>query len=84
MQTTPFLYRVFLRHPHSVDEGYFAHMRFAASFAGWLAVAAGAALVHAIIPSLCESTASRIIKRLHHRMTHRTHSDPPKDALKNA
>ena len=72
----PLLHRLFLSHPHSVNEGYFAHMRFALSFAGWLAVAACAALIHAVIPSLCETTASRIIKRLHHRMTHRTHDDP--------
>lgn len=70
------LHRLFLAHPESVNESYFGHMRFALSFAGWLAVAACAALIHAIIPALCETTASRIIKKLHHRMTHRTHDDP--------
>jgi hypothetical protein len=70
------LHRIFLRHPESVNEGYFAHMRFALSFAGLLFTAAGAALVHAVVPCLCEKTASTIIKRLHHRMTYRTHHDP--------
>jgi len=70
------LHRVFISHPESVNESYFGHMRFALSFAGLLAVAAVAALIHAVIPALCETTASQIIKRLHHRMTHRTHSDP--------
>ncbi len=65
------LQKVFLDHPASVDEGYFQHMRFAASFGFWLFVAAGAALIHAVIPSLCETTASRILTRLHNRMSAR-------------
>lgn len=63
--------RVFLDHPASVDEGYFEHMRFALRFAFWLAVAAGAALVHALIPAACEKTASTIIRRLHARIENR-------------
>lgn len=65
------LHRLFLSHPQSVNEGYFAHMRFALSFAGWLFVAACAALVHAVIPALCETTASRILTRLCDRMNNR-------------
>ena len=65
------LQKVFFDHPASVDEGYFQHMRFAASFGFWLFVAAGAALIHAVIPSLCETTASRILTRLHNRMSAR-------------
>ncbi len=61
------LARLFLDHPAKVDETYFEHQRFALRFAGALALAAGAALVHAIVPSLCETTASRIVKRLHAR-----------------
>ena len=34
----------------------------------WLAIAAMAALVHAVIPAICETTASRILKRLHGKM----------------
>ena len=75
-QSRSLVHRVFASHPESVNETYFAHMRFALSFSGWLFVAACAALIHAIIPALCETTASRIIKRLHHRMTHRTLEDP--------
>ena len=59
---------VFLDHPASVEETYFEHMRFAAGFAFWLLVAGLAAAVHALIPALCETTASRIIGRLHARM----------------
>ena len=58
----------FTNHPGSVDETYFQHMRFAFGFAFWLAVAAGAALVHAFLPAFCETTASRILRRLHARI----------------
>lgn len=65
------MHKVFIEHPQTVNETYFEHMRFAASFAFWLTVAAGAALVHAVIPALCTTTASTILKRLHTRMDRR-------------
>jgi len=65
------LKKIFLDHPASVDETYFEHMRFAFGFSFWLAVAAGAALVHAVVPVLCETTASRIIRRLYARIENR-------------
>jgi hypothetical protein len=46
-------------------------MRTALSFAGPLATATGAALVHAFLPFLCTTTASETVKRLHARMTRR-------------
>ena len=55
---------VFLAHPATVNETYFQHMRFALTFAFWLVIAGLAALVHAIIPAACETTASRILRRL--------------------
>ena len=60
---------LFTEHPQKVGETYFEHMGVAASFAGWLALAACAALIHAIIPAACEKTASNIILKLHSRMT---------------
>lgn len=60
--------RGFIDHPASVNETYFEHMRFAGSFALTLFAAGGAALVHAIIPPLFETTASRQIAKLHARM----------------
>lgn len=57
--------RVFLSHPASVDESYLEHARFAGGFALQLFAAAGAALVHALIPCLFEKTASGIIARLY-------------------
>lgn len=63
--------RIFLNHPASVDETYFEHMRFALWFAFWLAAAAFAALVHAIIPAAFEKTGSRIIAKLYARTANR-------------
>lgn len=51
-------------HPASVGESYFGHMRFALRFAVLLLAAGCAALVHAVLPALFETTASRIILRL--------------------
>lgn len=63
--------RVFLEHPAKVDESFFQHMLFALRFSGLLFAAAGAAMVHAMIPCLFEKTASGIIKRLYERTQHR-------------
>lgn len=53
--------RTHLRH---ADESYWQHFRFATTF-GLLAAAAGfAAILHAFIPGMCTSTASRIIRHL--------------------
>lgn len=59
---------IFTDHPATVNETFFQHMHFALSFSFWLGVASLAALVHAFIPALCETTASRILKRLHARI----------------
>ena len=64
-KTAPTLFAtIFTEHPASVDETYLQHAR----FAFWLGLAALAALVHAVIPKLCETTASTIIRRLVARM----------------
>lgn len=63
--------RVFLDHPAKVDETFLQHMWFALRFSALLFAAAGAALVHAIIPCLFERTASTIIARLYERTHNR-------------
>lgn len=65
--------RLFLDHPRSVDESYFAHARFAAGFGLTLLAAGAAALIHALVPALFETTASRLIRRLHDRIEGRGH-----------
>ena len=56
---------LFTAHPASVDETFGEHFVFALTFSGLLFVAAGAALIHALLPFLCEKTASRIVARLY-------------------
>ncbi len=56
--------KLFTDHPASIDETYLGHMAFAGWFAGRLFLAGGAALVHAVLPFLFESTASRIVREL--------------------
>ncbi len=63
--------RVFLDHPAKVDETFLEHMAFAMKFSGLLFLAAGAALVHALIPCLFEKTASHIIAKLYARTHNR-------------
>lgn len=65
------IHRTFFEHPQSVEETYTEHLVFAMKFSFSLFVAALAAMVHALIPSLCERTASRKIGELHDRMHNR-------------
>ncbi|HET6158750.1 MAG TPA: DUF6356 family protein [Dongiaceae bacterium] len=53
--------RVFLAHPRTVDENYLEHGAFALRIASRLLLAGVAALIHAVVPCLCQTTASRII-----------------------
>ena len=59
----------FTDHPASVDETYFEHMRVAAHFTRELFGAAMACAVHAVVPSMHESTASTKVKALCEEMT---------------
>lgn len=57
--------RIFLDHPADVDESFLEHMAFAGKFSGKLFLAAAAAAIHALIPCLFKTTASRIIAELY-------------------
>lgn len=72
----PRLPRCFSDHPASVGESYVEHMRTALSFAGPLAAAAAAALVHAFLPWLFVTRASGTVRALHERMTRRCRTCP--------
>ncbi len=61
--------RHFTDHPAAVGENYFEHMRVASGFARTLAKATVACTIHAIVPSMCERTASTAIRELNDRMT---------------
>ena len=64
--------RIFTAHPRSVGETYLEHMVFAGWFAGKLAAAAVAALIHALIPCCFEKSASSIIAELYQRTHNRS------------
>jgi Family of unknown function (DUF6356) len=64
--------RIFIVHPRAANEDYLAHAGVALRFALQLFRAALAALVHAVIPALFETSASSIIKKLHREMTERS------------
>lgn len=66
-RTTGF-FRAFVDHPASVDETYLQHMRFAFGFAGTMFAAGAAALIHALIPPLFETTASQLVRKMYARL----------------
>jgi ABC-type branched-subunit amino acid transport system permease subunit len=56
--------RYFLEHPKTVNESYFEHLLFAGKF-GFMMVCGGlGALVHAIVPGLCITAGSDMIRTL--------------------
>ena len=65
---------VFLAHPQAVNESYGEHAGVAFRYAGRLFVASCAALVHAVVPALCKTTASSLIREMHQEMQARTAS----------
>jgi hypothetical protein len=60
--------RLFAAHPRSVNESYLQHQRVALSYALPLLGAGLAALVHALVPGLCQKTAGDAIRRLNARL----------------
>ena len=66
---------VFTEHPKTVGESWAQHARFALSASGLLARAALAAAIHAVVPALFETTASRTVDELHARI-HGPHCTP--------
>lgn len=65
----------FTRHPHTVGESYFEHLRRAWGFAAVMAVGAMACLIHGLLPFAFERSASRRIGELHDRMVTRRRAD---------
>ncbi|MBV8972320.1 MAG: hypothetical protein JO290_08515 [Sphingomonadaceae bacterium] len=68
--------RLLLDHPRTVGETYFEHMRASLATAAKLAVAAGACVVHAVIPALCTTTGSTAILKLHGEIYPRRFDQP--------
>ena len=66
-----FIYNPFTKHPKSVDETYFQHMKCAFTFFYTLLGLSLAALVHSVFPFLFQTTASRGVKKLNDCMKDR-------------
>lgn len=64
-------FKKFVDHPASVDETYLEHARFAFGFSIRLFLASLAALVHAVIPPLFETTAGRMVGAMNARLQSR-------------
>ena len=62
------LNRLFIDHPHSIDENYAEHFVVASGFAFAMLWGGLRVLVHAIIPGLCITAGSSTIKKLNARM----------------
>ena len=62
---------IFTKHPKEVNETYLEHMWCALKFACKLEYLSCCALIHAIFPFLCETTASDGIKELNDCMQNR-------------
>jgi hypothetical protein len=72
---------VFLAHPRTVGESYLQHSAFALRIGSRLLLAGMAALVHAVVPCLCETTASRIILAMNAEIVaRRTKANQPQSA----
>jgi hypothetical protein len=69
--------RLFLDHPKSMGETYFAHQRVAFSFALRLLAASAACAVHALVPGLCVNTGSRAVADLNERLVAKRGSRRP-------
>jgi hypothetical protein len=76
--------KIFTAHPAAVDETYFEHMAFAGKFSGQLFLAAFAALIHAVLPFLCETTASRTVRKLYERTHNRGTAPAPHASTERA
>ena len=59
---------VFTEHPKTAGESWAQHARFALSASGLLALATLASAIHAVVPALFKTTASRTVDELHARI----------------
>jgi hypothetical protein len=72
----PSLEELFTAHPHAVGETYGEHFGVALRYSGRLFRASCAAFIHAFLPFLCVTTASKAIKAMYADMTRRGATAP--------
>lgn len=57
---------IFTKHPNSIGETYFQHLRFASQFGITMMIGGIACLIHALFPFVFEKTGSNILLRCTH------------------
>ena len=62
---------VFTKHPHSLGEGYFQHMKFASLFGFNMILGGLACLTHAVFPFVFERTGSNCLFKMMRHFIHR-------------
>ena len=62
---------LFRRHPETVGETYWQHLRFAARTGGAMVAGGGACVIHGVLPFLFVTVGSRTIRHLAHRIDRR-------------
>ena len=62
---------LFRRHPTTVGETYWQHLRFAARTGGAMVAGGSACVIHGVLPFLFVTVGSRTIRRLAHRIERR-------------
>ena len=65
------MYNPFTKHPHSVGETYFEHMKKALKYFAILYILSMIVMIHAFYPFLFTTTASDEIERLHKELKER-------------
>lgn len=61
--------KAFIDHPASVEETYFEHFRVSMHYARELLTAGAKAMLHAVVPGMCCTSASDKIKQLNSEVT---------------
>jgi hypothetical protein len=69
----PMICDMFLRHPETQGESYSQHARFASGLGMRMVLTGLAALVHALLPFLFTTTASRMLAQVQARLEARGH-----------
>ena len=67
---------LFRRHPETVGETYWQHLRFAARTGGAMVAGGGACVIHGLLPFLFVTVGSRTIRQLSHRLERRQPIEP--------
>ncbi|WP_429912227.1 DUF6356 family protein [Glycocaulis sp.] len=71
----------FTSHPAEGGETYFQHLKFASAVGFQLLLAGLAALVHAVFPFVFQTTASRLLTGIHHRVEAKRATMPDSPAV---